>query len=113
MTEPWFDANAYAWIPGTVMGCLAGLWGSLAGILVPQGKGKGLVYGMATLLLACAVVSLGLGMYALFTGQPYGIWYGLGFPGLLISVILIPLLITVGNGYRKAEERRMSAQDIP
>jgi hypothetical protein len=113
MTEPWFDANSYAWIPGTAMGCLAGLWGSVAGMLAPQGKGKGLVFGMAALLLGCAAVLVGLGLYALLTGQPYGIWYGLGFPGLLILVILIPLLIVVGNRYREAEQRRMAAQDIP
>jgi hypothetical protein len=112
MTEPWFDANSYAWIPGTALGCLTGLWGSLAGVFVPQGKGKGLIYGMAVLLLGSAVVLLALGVYALFTGQPYGIWYGLGFPGLLTLVLMTLFSAVVIGGYRKAEERRMSAQDI-
>ena len=39
MNEPWFDPNSYAWIPGTLLGTLSGLWGALVGTLAPRGKG--------------------------------------------------------------------------
>ena len=32
MNEPWFDVNTMAWLPGTALGCLGGLWGSLLGM---------------------------------------------------------------------------------
>ena len=40
MSEPWFDANSYAWIPGTLLGTLGGLWGALVGTLRPGARGK-------------------------------------------------------------------------
>jgi hypothetical protein len=112
MAEPWFDANSYAWLPGTVLGSLTGLWGALAGTLAPRGKGKGLVFGIAFVLLVSAAVMLVAGVYAWLTGQPYGIWYGLGWPGLLMLVLMIPLSVAVVRAYRQAEERQMSARDI-
>ena len=35
MTEPWFDPNLYAWIPGTTLGVTGGILGSLGGMLAP------------------------------------------------------------------------------
>src|SRR4051794_8899444 len=70
MSEPWFDPNYYAWIPGTVLGTLGGLWGSLVGTLAPRGKGKSLVLTSLGVLLAASVVCLALGITALLAGQP-------------------------------------------
>ena len=42
MSEPWFDPNRYAWIPGTALGVLGGILGSMAGVLAPRGRAKGL-----------------------------------------------------------------------
>ncbi len=41
MSDPWFDPNLYAWIPGTAFGVTGGLWGGLAGTLAPAGPPAG------------------------------------------------------------------------
>ena len=52
------------------------------------------------------------GIYAYFSGQPYGIWYGLGLPGLLGLILFPSLLPVVYLRYRQSEERTMQAKDI-
>lgn len=112
MTTPWFDPNAWAWLPGTLFGCLGGLWGAVAGTLAPRGKAKGFVLGYGWLLIVASVIFLAAAIVAYLGGQPYGIWFGLGLPGVQ-GVILFPLLFPlVVHRYRQAEERRMAAQDL-
>jgi hypothetical protein len=111
MNDPWFDPNRWAWLPGTLLGVLGGLWGGLAGTLAPQGKARRLVLGSGELLQWLSVILLGAGLIALFTGQPYGIWYGLGLAGLIGTVVLGPALPQIRKRYREAEERRMQAED--
>lgn len=111
MPEPWFDPM-WAWLPGTVLGCGLGLWGSLVGVLAPRGKARGLVFGTFWFGLALSAVLLVAGVVALIAGQPYAIWYGLGLAGLLGSVLLPCLLPTVVRRYREAEDRRLHAQDL-
>jgi hypothetical protein len=112
MSEPWFDANHYAWIPGTVFGVVAGLYGSCAGVLAPRGRAKGPILGAAWLLLACAVALLALALVAWFDGQPYGVWYGLGLPGVIGLIVVGSLMPTISGRYREAERRRLEAQDL-
>lgn len=110
---PWFDPNAWAWLPGTLFGCLGGLWGSCAGVLAPRGKARGFVLGFGGLLVVVSVVFLAAAVVAYLGGQPYGIWFGLGLPGLQ-GVVLLPILMPIVLlRYRQAEERRMTAQDLP
>jgi hypothetical protein len=112
MSEPWFDPNTYAWIPGTLLGVSAGLWGALMGSLAPRGRGKPLILGSLVALLAAAVVLLILGVVALISGQPYGVWYGFllaGFIGVVVLGSLSPLAVIA---YRQAEARKMQAQDL-
>lgn len=112
MTEPWFDANLYAWIPGTLLGIAGGILGSLAGILAPRGKAKGLVLGFHGLVIGVSAVLLIAGVVAFIQGQPYGIWYGLGLPGLLGITVFGALLPVLSKRYRQAEERRLAAHDM-
>jgi hypothetical protein len=112
MSQPWFDANLWAWIPGTVYGCLGGLWGALGGTLAPQGKARALVLGLGWLLLLTAAGLLAAAVVALVDGQPYGVWYGLGLPGVLGVAVLGPLFPLARLRYRQAEERRMQAEDL-
>jgi hypothetical protein len=112
MSEPWFNANLYAWIPGTLLGVLGGTWGGLVGFLAPRGKAKRLVLGGAWCLLAASVVLLVAGVVAWVTGQPYGVWYGLGLAGFIGVVVIGANVPTVIFAYRKAEEKRMSALDL-
>jgi hypothetical protein len=112
MTTPWFDPNAWAWLPGTLFGCLGGLWGGCAGILGPKGKARGFVLGAGLLFIVVALAFLIAAIVAYRGGQPYGIWFGLGLPGLQ-GIILFPLLLPlVVHRYRQAEERRMTARDL-
>ncbi len=108
MAEPWFDANSWAWLPGTLLGCLGGLWGSLVGIFAPQGKARPTVLGFGWLLFGASLLLLAAGLTALVNGQPYGIWYGLGFGSLIGTVVLGPMLPLVRKRYREAEERRIT-----
>ncbi len=108
----WFNAAAYAWIPGTALGLLGGLEGTLAGTLAPRGRGKGLVLAVhfGTMLL-CAGLLLA-GIVAKVKGQPYGVWYGLGFPGLLGLIIFGFLTPVMLRRYREAELRKSLAKDL-
>jgi len=112
MIEPWFDANHYAWIPGTLLGVLGGSWGSLVGILAPRGKAKRLVLGSLVLMLAACAACLALGVLALLRHQPYGVWYGLLFPGILGLILFPSLTPVVLMRYREAENRKMQARDL-
>ena len=112
MNAPWFDASMWAWLPGTIFGCLGGAWGASAGVLAPKGKARSLVLGSCVLLIGVAAVFLVAGIAALATGQPYGIWFGLllpGIQGLVLFPIFLPIIRT---RYREAEERRMHAADF-
>lgn len=111
MTEPWFDPMRYSWLPGTFLGVLAGVWGVLVGVLAPQGKARGLIFAFSAVLFTASVSLLVAGIVALLTGQPYGVWYGLGLAGFIGTLVLgfnIPNLRAV---YRRAEERKMAAND--
>lgn len=112
MTEPWFDPNAYAWIPGTLLGVMGGIEGTLAGVCAPRGKCKTLVLGIHFAALGACSILLVVGIIALATGQPYGVWYGLGFPGLLGLVILGSLTPVIRKRYTEAELRKSTAKDL-
>ncbi len=111
MSEPWFNPNLYAWIPGTLMGVMGGVLGSLGGTLAPQGKAKGLVLGLFRGMIVVSALLLIVAAVALAQGQPYGIWYGLGLPGLMGTILFPSLLPLMNLRYRQAEERKIHARD--
>ena len=92
MNSPWFDPQ-YAWLPGTLLGALGGMYGGLVGTLMSRSRIERRLIGMVTIrtaywiLLTWSAVMLVSGILALIAGQPYGIWYGLGFAGFLGVVI--------------------------
>ena len=108
----WFDAASYAWIPGTALGCLAGLWGALGGVLAPAGKAKLLVVGLGGTLIAASLALLVTGVVALVAGQPYGVWYGFGLAGLIGTIVVPCLMPVILVRYRQAELRRIEAEDL-
>ena len=112
MSEPWFDGSMWGWIPGTTVGVLGGLWGSLAGVLGSRGKGKGLIWGGFVGLLVSGAAMLVAGIYAATTGQAYGVWYGLMLPGVLVLTVIGPLSFVMRSAARRAEERKMRAQEL-
>ena len=112
MNEPWFDANLYAWIPGTSVGIIGGILGSLAGTLAPRGRAKSLVLGFHLFMIALSLILLIAGVVAFLQGQPYGVWYGLGLPGAIGLIVLGALFPVVSKRYREAETRRLTAHDL-
>lgn len=92
MNTPWFDPNL-AWIPGTALGIIGGLFGGAIGFLMPHSRLKKRLIGMKFikvayfLFLGCSTTMLLAGIAALISGQPYGIWYGLGLAGLIGVIV--------------------------
>jgi hypothetical protein len=105
MSEAWYDPNWYAWIPGSTLGLVGGLWGALVGILAPRGRARSFVVGYTwAVLVACAGL-LAAGAVALVCGQPYGVWFFLGLPGLIGLIVIGANAPTVYWAYRAAEAR--------
>jgi len=113
MNEIWFDPGVYAWIPGTLLGVIGGgIGGPLAGVFASRGKHKKLVLGFFLGLLVICVGLLSVGAYAFFSGQPYGVWYAMGFPGFLGMIIFGCMIFVILYRYREAELRRSVAIDM-
>jgi peptidoglycan/LPS O-acetylase OafA/YrhL len=112
MTEPWFDPNQYAWIPGTAYGIAAGLMGGLVGWLVPRGRARTLIVRAWFTLWAAAVALLIVGMVAWAQGQPWGVWYGLVLPGVIGTLVVGANSIVIVKKYRELEDRRLAAKDL-
>jgi hypothetical protein len=113
MNELWFDPNLYGWIPGTLLGVFGGgIGGPLIGMFASRGKIKNLVLGFCYSIIFLCVVLLILGMIAYFSGQPYGVWYSLGLPGLIGLIIFAFLIPVVVNQYKQAELRKSIANDL-
>lgn len=109
---PWFDPNLYAWIPGTMLGVVGGTLGALTGVLAPRGKARSLVLGLFAAAAFASVALLAIGCVALAVGQPYGVWYGFGLPGLLGTVLFGVMYGVVRKRYQDAETRRLHAADL-
>jgi predicted outer membrane lipoprotein len=113
MSQPWFDPMLFSWIPGTLLGVAGGILGPMAGVLAPRGKAKGLVLGSFAIVLLICLALLIAGIAGLASGQPYGVWYGLGLPGLIGLIVIGSLFPVVRLRYQQAEERKIAARDVP
>ena len=113
MTQPWVDpirfGALYGGIGGGLIGGLGGTLGALAGTLAPKGKGRNFILGAFTLMVIVGVGHLVVGLYALFMGQPYGIWYPLVLIGGILTIVIGSLRPMVRRTYEQAEARKMEA----
>jgi hypothetical protein len=111
--EPWYNANLYGWLPGALYGSIGGgIGGTVMGTLAPKGKAKSFVLGWCYGCIALAVAFLAIGITAFISGQPYGIWFGLLWPGFLGLLLFPPLTWLVHKRYREAEARLLQAQNL-
>ncbi len=112
MMQPWFNANHYAWIPGTAYGLAAGLMGGLVGWLAPRGRGRSFILRAWFALWIIAVALLVAGFVALAQGQPWGVWYALLLPGAIGFLVVGANSFVVAKTYRQVEQRRLAAKDL-
>jgi hypothetical protein len=112
MTEPWFDpirfGALYGGVGGGLLGGLGGILGAASGILAPKGKGRSFILGAFTLMTLIGI-NLVVGLYALFRGQPYGIWYPLVLIGAILTIVIGSLRPVVRKRYEEVEARKMEA----
>jgi peptidoglycan/LPS O-acetylase OafA/YrhL len=113
--EPWYDLNTQIWL-GVAGGVFGGLWGSalgvLAGLLIPKGKGKRLIFGLLWVGLVLGVASGVAGVVALVSGQPYGVWYPLLLGCVPLTPLAVVFLFVVRHRYRQVELRKMQADEL-
>jgi hypothetical protein len=102
----------WSWIPGTLLGVAVGLWGGLAGTLAPKGRARNLILGSMLAFLALSAVLLLASIVAFSSKQPYGVWYGLGLPGVLGLFVIGLNFPGIRAVYRRAEFQKMSAKDL-
>ena len=117
MAEPWFsDPNMFGALFGSIAGgiggTLVGLLGAAAGVLAPRGKGRLWILGGMTVFAGVGMVLLATGLVALFSGQPYGIWYPFTLCGAIFAAVCGSLIPALRRVYERAEERRLDAQAI-
>jgi peptidoglycan/LPS O-acetylase OafA/YrhL len=112
MIEPWFDPNRWAWLPGTVLGSSIGLWGALTGALVPQRRGRAVVFGLGLLLAVLATASVAAGVTALATGQPFAVWFFLAVPILPFAILIPTVLLLLPRLYGREEAGHMADRPV-
>ncbi|MHC4219000.1 MAG: hypothetical protein ACYSU7_11155 [Planctomycetota bacterium] len=111
--QPWFDNfGLVGGLLGGGVGLLGAVYGTTVGVLAPRGKARAAVFAMHWAILALGVVVLAAGITALATGQPYGVWYVLLLPGLLITILMLVFLPIIRLRYRQAEHRRLEAEEF-
>jgi hypothetical protein len=114
MAQPWFDETMfgalYGSIAGGVGGSLAGILGGFIGMWAPKGKHRRFIMGAMLAFILFGLANIGLGLYALLDGQPYGIWYGFLLTGSIFTVVMTCGWPIVRTRYKQAEQRRLQAE---
>jgi hypothetical protein len=106
------QAGLIGGVAGSVVGIMGGLLGTIAGIYAPQGKLKGLVYGLTATIIGAGGISLITGIVALLLGQPYFVYYPLLLIGSVCVISLGSLVPVIRLRYREADHRRLEAEEI-
>ncbi len=101
---------------GGLLGTLVGLVGAGLGVacalLVPRGRARPLILGSLLLMTLLGLASLGVGLFALASSQPYAVWYPLILLGILSTSLFGALTPVVLGRYRAAELRRLHSEEL-
>ncbi len=110
--EPWFNPGLVGGLVGGGVGVMGAVYGSLVGVLAPRGKGRTFVMAMHWGAIALGAVFLMAGIGAAVAGQPYGVWYSLLLPGVILVVLMGAFTPVIKQRYRQAEHRRLQAEEF-
>jgi MFS family permease len=115
MTTPWFDPQLFGALYGGIIGGVflgagGGTLGSLAGRWAPRAKNRRWIIGGMHAFLAFGVIQVVVGLIALLSGQPYGIWYPLLLCGGVSTLVMGLQLPRIRRAYAAAENRRVQAE---
>ena len=112
-TEPWIDnPGMLGGILGGGVGVFGGLYGTVVGICAPRGIARGFVFGLHWFMGVMGVGLAVTGLVAVFSGQPYHVWFAFLMPGLLLCVFTVVFLPVIRLRYRQAEARRLEAEEF-
>lgn len=99
MSEPWFNPAQFgAWygaIAGCSLGLLGAIVGTLAGVLIPKGKGYALIPRLMKAAIAIYTLQLVFGVIAVICKQPWGIWFFplmVGITGITMLGLQLPMI---------------------
>ncbi len=110
--EPWFDPGLVGGLMGGGVGVIGAVYGTVVGVLAPRGKGRTFVMALHWGTMTLGAVLLAAGIGAAVAGQPYGVWYSLLLPGMLLVVLMGAMTPVIRQRYRQAEHRRLQAEEF-
>ena len=110
--EPWFNPGLAGGLLGGGVGVLGAVYGCVVGVLAPRGKGRTFVMALHWATIALGAVFLVAGIGAAVAGQPYGVWYALLLPGVILVVLMGAFTPVIKQRYHQAEHRRLQAEEI-
>jgi len=106
----WWSDQATGWI-GTIEGCVLGGLGGLLAWLASKGRCRGFVVTSSYVLIGFGILFTLTGLLALASHQPYGVWFPLLLPGVILVAVIPPRLKQFRKGYEDLEMRRMASMD--
>jgi hypothetical protein len=116
MSEPWFEPNTFGAYWGAIVGggggSLIGLLGGLTGCLLPRGIGCTVFPVLFAVLAVLGLAFLVVGLIALLSGQPYGIWYSLLLTGVIFTLVCGSAVFTIHRVVVQLEQRRMQSEAL-
>ena len=110
--EPWFNPGLAGGLLGGGVGVMGAVYGCVVGVLAPQGKARPFVMALHWGMMALGAVFLAAGIGAAVAGQPYGVWYALLLPGVILLVLIGAFTPVIKLRYRQAEHRLLQAEEF-
>jgi hypothetical protein len=108
MTEAWFSAHTAIYFSFLSLTALV----ATLEVFARRGKYRGFVLAVHTIMAAGGLALLLLGVYALAIGQPWYVWYALGFSGAVIFPAGVWSRVRLAATYRDSEMRSSVSRDL-